>query len=240
MPISSHCFWPCESRPAVRCAWSLRWIRTSVSPIRSSCAPERRKNSEARTPRSAFSASSRFSNTERCSNTVGFWNLRPTPVEAISFSRRRSRSIVEPKKRLAGVGPGLAGDDVHHRRLAGAVRADDAAHLAGADRERQRVQRLEAVEADGDVVEVEDRAVGDVELAGPGDARVARLRGRPSCLRPPRASRCSAWRRARAPARIRSGVTTRSLLPCARSSAGARRRRSARAAGRRCPAAGTA
>ncbi len=33
----------------------------------------------------------------RCSNTVGFWNLRPTPIDAISFSRRRSRSIVEPK-----------------------------------------------------------------------------------------------------------------------------------------------
>ena len=187
MPISSHCFWPCESAPAVRCAWSFRWIRTSVSPIRSSCAPERRKNSEARTPRSALSASSRFSNTERCSNTVGFWNLRPMPTEAISFSRRRSRSIVEPKKRLAGIGPGLAGDDVHHRRLAGAVRADDAAHLAGADRERERVERLEAVEADGDVVEVEDRAVGDVELARLDDARVARLRARPSC-RPAAAS----------------------------------------------------
>src|SRR6185369_10812053 len=33
---------------------------------------------------------------------------------------------------------------------------------------------LEAVEADGDVVEIEDRAVGEVELAG-GDARPARL-----------------------------------------------------------------
>ena len=33
-------------------------------------------------------------------------------------------------------------------------------------RQRQRVQRLEAVEADADVVEVQDRAVRDVELAG--------------------------------------------------------------------------
>ena len=97
MPISSHCFWPCESMPAVRWAWSLRWIRTSIWPILSSWSPERRKNSEARTPRSALSASSRFSNTERCSNTVGFWNLRPMPAEAISFSRMRSRSMVEPK-----------------------------------------------------------------------------------------------------------------------------------------------
>ena len=68
--------------------------------MRSSCSPLRRKNIDERTPRSAFSASSRFSNTVRCSNTVGFWNLRPMPIEAISFSRRRSRSMVEPKKAL--------------------------------------------------------------------------------------------------------------------------------------------
>ena len=37
--------------------------------------------------------------------------------------------------------------DVHHRGLAGAVRADDGAHLARLDDERQVVQRLEAVEA---------------------------------------------------------------------------------------------
>jgi len=30
---------------------------------------------------------------------------------------------------------GLAGDDVHHRGLAGAVRADDGAHLAGLERQ---------------------------------------------------------------------------------------------------------
>ncbi|MEL6197841.1 MAG: urea ABC transporter ATP-binding protein UrtD [Pseudomonadota bacterium] len=39
---------------------------------------------------------------------------------------------------MAGVGPGLAGDDVHHRRLAGAVGADDGAHLAGSEHERER------------------------------------------------------------------------------------------------------
>ncbi len=31
------------------------------------------------------------------SNTVGFWNLRPMPADAISCSRNRSRSMVEPK-----------------------------------------------------------------------------------------------------------------------------------------------
>ena len=210
MPISSHCFWPCESAPAVRWASSFRWIRTSISPMRSSCSPDRRKKSEARTPRSAFSASSRFSNTERCSNTVGFWNLRPMPIEAISFSRRRSRSIVEPKNARPASGRVLPVMTSIMRRLAGAVRADDAAHLAGADRERERVQRLEAVEADGDVVEVQDRAVGDVELARPDDARVAR-RAAARARRPRRALGRAARRRAAraAPARIRSGVTTR-------------------------------
>ena len=59
---------------------------------------------------------------------------------------------------IALVGPRLAGDDVHHRRLAGAVRADDRAHLARVDDEREPVQRLEAVEGDGDVVEIEEAA----------------------------------------------------------------------------------
>ncbi len=67
---------------------------------------------------------------------------------------------------LAGIGPRLAGDDVHHRRLAGAVGADDAAQFAGVDFEGEVVQRLEAVEADGDVFEVERDAVRQVEFAG--------------------------------------------------------------------------
>jgi hypothetical protein len=68
-----------------------------------------------------------------------------------------------PEEAGAGIGPGLAGDDVHHGGLAGAVGADDAAQLAGVDGEAQLVERLEAIEADRDVVEVEDDLVGDVE-----------------------------------------------------------------------------
>ena len=47
---------------------------------------------------------------------------------------------------VALVRPGLAGDHVHHGGLAGAVRTDDRAHLAGLDREREIVERAEAVE----------------------------------------------------------------------------------------------
>src|SRR6185295_15491991 len=56
---------------------------------------------------------------------------------------------------LALVRAGLAGDDIHHRRLAGAVRADDGAHLARLDRQGQRVKRPEPVEGDSDVVQIE-------------------------------------------------------------------------------------
>jgi len=60
------------------------------------------------------------------------------------------------EEHLAAIGPGLAGDDVHHRRLAGAVRADNGAKLARFDDEGQRIQRLEAVEGDGDAIKIED------------------------------------------------------------------------------------
>ena len=75
----------------------------------------------------------------------------------------------------ARVGPGLAGDDVHHRGLARAVGADDAAQLAGRDVQAQLVDGLEAVEADAHVFQVQDAAVGDVHFARRGDAREARF-----------------------------------------------------------------
>ena len=45
---------------------------------------------------SPASASSRFSKTVRCSNTLGFWNLRPMPACAISGSVSASRSMLRP------------------------------------------------------------------------------------------------------------------------------------------------
>ena len=46
--------------------------------------------------------------------------------------------------------------------LAGAVGADDAAQLAHVDGQAQLVQRPETVEAEGDVIEVQRHAVGEV------------------------------------------------------------------------------
>ena len=76
-------------------------------------------------PRRSSSASSRLSKTARFSNTVGFWNLRPMPRLAISLSSSRLRSAVPTEKNLAGIGAGFPGDDIHHCRFAGSVRADD-------------------------------------------------------------------------------------------------------------------
>src|SRR5438128_1926614 len=57
-----------------------------------------------------------------------------------------------------------AGDHVHHRGLAGAVGPDDAAQLARLDDQAQAVERLEAVEADGHAVEIEDRSLRGIEV----------------------------------------------------------------------------
>src|SRR5215468_11067357 len=49
------------------------------------------------------------------------------------------------KENLAGIGPSLPGDDIHHSRLARPVRADDRAQLTLFDNKREIVQSLEAV-----------------------------------------------------------------------------------------------
>ncbi|MNL55844.1 hypothetical protein D3C87_1792870 [compost metagenome] len=56
---------------------------------------------------------------------------------------------------LTRIRSGLAGDDIHHRRFARAVWADDGAKLARLNHQRQRVDRLEPVEGDGNVFEIE-------------------------------------------------------------------------------------
>src|SRR5262249_28312058 len=113
----------------------------------------------------------------------------------------------------------LAGDDVHHRRLPGAVGADDAAKLARVDRERKVVKRLEAVEADRDAVEVENAAMSRVDAFGE-DPRAGRDR-----IVPLLASRCGApvfdsrMRAAHSPAlpRGRNSVTRMNSSPSANS-----------------------
>ena len=95
IPISSHCFCPCDSRPASRVDWFARPMISITSSMRFRSAAVRRVNSALQTPLRPRSASSQFSYTVWPWNTVGRWNLRPTPSSAMrhsdSFVRSTSR-----------------------------------------------------------------------------------------------------------------------------------------------------
>ncbi len=60
----------------------------------------------------------------------------------------------------AGVGRTLAGEDLQHRRLAGAVLADQGVNLAGQHLERRSAQGVHAAEAFVDALGLEDRLGG--------------------------------------------------------------------------------
>ena len=96
----------------------------------SSCARACRPSSRARDSRRPNAA-----RTPSASGTCGRCRRERSRLRSTA-----SRSIVCPKNAVPASGPRLAGDHVHHRRLAGAVRADDAAQFAVLDREREVVQ----------------------------------------------------------------------------------------------------
>ena len=65
-------------------------------------------------------------------------------AEFVGAMRRADRRSAAVDEDLAAVGLGQAGQDLDQRRLAGAVGADQAVHLAGHDRQRNAAQRLRA------------------------------------------------------------------------------------------------
>ena len=65
----------------------------------------------------------------------------------------------------AAVRPGFAGDDVHHRGLAGAIGPDDAAKLAGRNIQRQVVDGLEAIETHVHIFQVKNAPMGHIHFA---------------------------------------------------------------------------
>src|SRR3546814_11383498 len=69
---------------------------------------------------------------------------------------QRGQVNVLSEERRASGGASLAGDDIHHGGLAGAVGADDAAQFAHSDIKRQVVQGLESVETDRDAVQLQN------------------------------------------------------------------------------------
>jgi hypothetical protein len=151
--------------------------------MRSSCAPFRREN--RRGAHAAVGAQRQLEVLEHAELLVhrGLLELAAdADLRDVGLAQAQQVDVAAEED-LAAVGPGLAGDAVHHRRLAGAVGADDAAQLAHVDGQRQRVQRLEAVEADGDVVQVQRHALGEVGLAGGHGGRSA-----------PRSPLLPAWR----------------------------------------------
>jgi hypothetical protein len=166
MPISSHCFWPCESRPARRSACGVE--TNQLQRLGDAVTGRRVELREKAAPDALVGLHRQF---EILEHRVVLENGRL--LELAADADVRNLGFGEPRQvdRLTEedrpfVGPRLAGDDVHHRRLAGAVGADDAAQLAGVDRQRQLVERPEAVEADRDVFEIEDDLVRQVESPG--------------------------------------------------------------------------
>ena len=159
-----------------------------ISSMRVAVAVGGVQNRLRRTRAVAFSASSTLSSTVWFSNTVGFWNLRPMPSWAMAASSCVVRSTLPLSNSTSPVvGPGLAGDDVHHRGLAGAVRADDGAHLAGGELERQVVRARKPSKLTLHAVEIEQalrrsRAACAAMAGGPWRS-LRRLGGARRCRR---------------------------------------------------------
>ena len=103
----------------------------------------------------------------------GFLELAPDP--GVGNLRLGQTGEVDglTEEGLAGIRAGLARDHIHHRGLAGAVRSDDRAQFAGINRQRQFVERPETIKTDGDVLEVQDDVVRQVELPGAHHMRSA-------------------------------------------------------------------
>ena len=97
----------------------------------------------------AGSATRRFSSTVRSGSTAGCWCTIAMP-RSRRFARDRGCRCSPFEHHRAGVRLDHAGGDVHQRRLAGAVLAEQGVHLAGQNLERDVLQRGDAGEALGD------------------------------------------------------------------------------------------
>ena len=99
-------------------------------------------------------ATCRFSSTVRSSNSSSDCQVRPRPERGAPVGRQRSRSRARRTLDAAG-GRHEAGDAVDERRLAGAVRTDEADELALMDLEVDVVDGAQAAEGDRHAVGVE-------------------------------------------------------------------------------------
>ena len=141
MPISSHCFWPCDSWPGAPVGFGRQLDRVEhfVDAIaRGGVEPGTKRAARHACPPCARVRDSRnrvVGEYGRLSGICGRCRCR-----SISGSVKRRRSIVCPKNAVRRVGSRPAGDHIHDRGLARAVGADDGAQLAGVDDQRQIVR----------------------------------------------------------------------------------------------------
>ena len=162
MAISSHCFWPCASWPACLAASAVRSTRVEqpVDLARSSGPANR---SAARCRGSGATGSS--------GKTPGTCILTLMPAPDARGGVQRGDVLAAEAHRAAGRRV-AAEMSLKKRALAGAVRADQAVHLALLHRERQVVDGLEAAEV---LAQVRS------SRAGPSFCRPVVARPRRSC-----------------------------------------------------------
>ena len=138
---------------------------------------------------------STFSRTDIVRKSWMFWNVRATPLRTI-LNAGCLRSDAPSRSTVARVGRVQARDDVERRRLAGAVRPDQARDLAFLDVERHAVEGDDAAEAQGDVPYLEEGHRSDNPKSLRRSESVARIpiaradaRSEPISRRPCRARR---------------------------------------------------
>ena len=137
----------CDSEPplvAVRERLRRAHPRTSSSRSESSSASARRRASRGPRP-TPSAATSTFSRTERPRNERLCWNVRERPARPrrCGLQRVTSRPFELDGALVREVEPG---EDVHERRLAGSVRADETDDLVPVQLERHAPKRLHALE----------------------------------------------------------------------------------------------
>ena len=124
--ISTRCRSPTDSVCTCRCGSSVQPVLAAHSAMRCVSASQLRRPAAGRAQ--MFSATVRVSNSEKCWNTI-----------AMPSCARRGRAgdldLAAIPEHLAGIGLDRAVDDLHQRRLAGAVFTQHGMDLAGLNRQ---------------------------------------------------------------------------------------------------------
>ena len=111
------------------------------------------------TPRTSSWARKRLSSTDRLAQRLSSWKMMPMPCCAAAVTLGQLDRLAVHEHAPRG---GLlhAGEDLHQRRLAGAVLADEDVDLAGVDVEGDVVEGGRAREDLGDVLGAHGHALG--------------------------------------------------------------------------------